>query len=246
MEDYDNFCKLIQTSPYIDMNGWMMVEPADMPHQTVHLDLNLSNMLLCDKPFMGSPVSRQRLDGIEMAGILWGGKKNIMDKAVSVSLINSLSPLQFSDEMLGSLIELARHNQACVVASLIMAGGSGPVTLGGVLALQNAEILAGITLAQLVRPGAPVIYGSTSSAMDMKTGALSIGAPELSKTSIWWPRWPGSTTCPPDPGWTDRFPVHRCPGRSGIRSGALHGCHQRHQFHFACLRHPGLLHRHEL
>jgi trimethylamine--corrinoid protein Co-methyltransferase len=182
MEDYDNFCKLIQTSPHINMNGWMMVEPSDMPHATVHLDLNLSNMLLCDKPFMGSPVSRQgALDGIEMAGILWGGKKNIMDKTVSVSLINSLSPLQFSDEMAGALIELARHNQACVVASLIMAGGSGPVTLDGVLVLQNAEILAGITLAQLVRPGAPVIYGSTSSAMDMKTGALSIGAPELSK-----------------------------------------------------------------
>ncbi|GAB6146469.1 trimethylamine methyltransferase family protein [Desulfocicer niacini] len=182
MEDYDNFCKLVQTSKVINMNGWMMVEPADMPHETVHLDLNLSNMLLCDKPFMGSPVSRQgALDGIEMAGILWGGKENIMDKTVSVSLINSLSPLQFSDEMAGALIELARHGQACVVASLIMAGGSGPVTLDGVLALQNAEILAGITLAQLVRPGAPVVYGSTSSAMDMKTGALSIGAPELSK-----------------------------------------------------------------
>ena len=182
MADYDNFCKLIQTSPYINMNGWMMVEPADMPHETVHLDLNLSNMLLCDKPFMGSPVSRQgAIDGIEMAGILWGGKENIMDKTVSVSLINSLSPLQFSEEMAGALIELARHNQACVVASLIMAGGSGPVTLDGVLALQNAEILAGITLAQLVRPGTPVVYGSTSSAMDMKTGALSIGAPDLSK-----------------------------------------------------------------
>ncbi len=182
MEDYDNFCKLIQTSPYIDMNGWMMVEPADMPHETVHLDLNLSNMLLCDKPFMGSPVSRQgAIDGIEMAGILWGGKENIKDKTVSVSLINSLSPLQFADEMIGALIELARNNQACVIASLVMAGGSGPVTLDGVLALQNAEILAGITLAQLVRPGTPVIYGSTSSAMDMKTGALSIGAPELSK-----------------------------------------------------------------
>ena len=182
MEDYDNFCKLIQTSPYIDMNGWMMVEPSDMPHETVHLDLNLSNMLLCDKPFMGSPVSKQgAIDGIEMAKILFGCKDEIMDKTVSVSLINSLSPLQFSDEMIGALIQLAKNNQACVVASLIMAGGSGPVTLDGVLALQNAEILAGITLAQLVNPGAPVVYGSTSSAMDMKTGALSIGAPELSK-----------------------------------------------------------------
>jgi trimethylamine--corrinoid protein Co-methyltransferase len=61
-----------------------------------------------------------------------------------------------------------------------MAGSSGPVTLAGVLALQTAEILAGVTLAQLVNPGAPVIYGSTSSAMDMKTGGLAIGAPELS------------------------------------------------------------------
>ncbi len=182
MEDYDNFCKLIQTSPFIDMNGWMMVEPSDMPHETVHLDLNLSNMLLCDKPFMGSPVSKQgALEGVEMAKILFGCNDEVMDKTVSVSLINSLSPLQFADEMIGSLIQLAKNNQACVVASLIMAGGSGPVTLAGVLALQNAEILAGITLAQLVNPGAPVIYGSTSSAMDMKTGALSIGAPELSK-----------------------------------------------------------------
>ncbi|MBF0199927.1 MAG: trimethylamine methyltransferase family protein, partial [Desulfamplus sp.] len=182
MEDYDNFCKLIQTSKHIDMNGWMMVEPSDMPHETVHLDLNLSNILLCDKPFMGSPVSRQgALDGIEMAAIAWGGKENIMDKVVSVSLINSLSPLQFSDEMAASLIELARHGQACVIASLIMAGASGPVTMDGVQVLQNAEILAGITLSQLVRPGAPVVYGSTSSAMDMKSGGLTIGAPELSK-----------------------------------------------------------------
>ena len=185
MEDYDNFCRLIQTSPYVDMNGWLMVEPSDMPHQTVHLDMNLSNMLLCDKAFMGSPSSaRGALEGVEMAKILFGIKDDIMDKTVSVSLINSLSPLQFSNEMAGSLIQLAKHNQACVVASLIMAGGSGPVTLDGVLALQNAEILAGITLAQLVRPGVPVVYGSTSSAMDMKTGALSIGAPESPTSCI--------------------------------------------------------------
>ena len=182
MEDYDTFCRLIQTSKYIDMNGWMMVEPSDMPAATVHLDMTLSNILLCDKPFMGSPVSKQgSLDGIEMAAIAWGGKDKIIEQPVSVSLINSLSPLQFSEEMAGALIELARHGQATVIASLIMAGASGPVTLAGVLAMQNAEILTGIALAQLVRPGAPVIYGSTSSAMDMKTGALSIGAPELSK-----------------------------------------------------------------
>jgi trimethylamine--corrinoid protein Co-methyltransferase len=82
--------------------------------------------------------------------------------------------------MAASLVELSRYGQACVLASLAMAGASGPVEIAGVLAMQNAEILAGLTLAQLVRPGVPIIYGSTSSPMDMRTGGLSIGAPELS------------------------------------------------------------------
>jgi trimethylamine---corrinoid protein Co-methyltransferase len=106
---------------------------------------------------------------VEVAAILWGGRDKLREVGpVTVSLIKSLSPLQFSDEMAGSLIELARGNQACAIASLIMAGSSGSVTL------------ADITLAQLINPGVPVIYGSTSSAMDMKTGGLAIGAPELS------------------------------------------------------------------
>ncbi len=179
LADYDDFCRLVQTSEYIDMNGFMMVEPHDVAPATVHLDMLLSSILLCDKPFMGSPVSREgAADCVAMLKILFG--EDATETTYTVSLCNSLSPLQFSGEMASSLIELARANQACVIASLIMAGSSGPVTLAGVIALQNAEILAGVTLAQLVRPGAPVVYGSTSSAMDMRTGALSIGAPELS------------------------------------------------------------------
>ncbi|GAB4275355.1 MAG: glycine betaine--corrinoid protein methyltransferase [Deferrisomatales bacterium] len=179
LDDYDRLCKLIQTSPYLDMNGFMMVEPSDVPSATAHLDMLFSNIVLCDKAFMGSPVSRQgAVDALEMAGIVWGGKEKLRNHPVTISLINSLSPLQFSEEMAGSLIELARYGQPCIVAALIMAGSSGPVTLAGVLALQNAEILAGITLAQLVNPGTPVVYGSTSSAMDMRSGALAIGAPE--------------------------------------------------------------------
>jgi trimethylamine---corrinoid protein Co-methyltransferase len=182
MQDYDSFCKLVQTSKYVDMNGFMMVEPSDVPSATAHLDMLFSSIVLSDKPFMGSPVSRQgTIDALEMAGIVWGGKENIQNKPVMISLINSLSPLQFSDEMAASLIEFALHGQPCVVAALIMAGSSGPVTLSGVLAVQNAEILAGLTLAQLVNPGTPIVYGSTSSSMDMKTGGLSTGAPELSQ-----------------------------------------------------------------
>lgn len=180
LEDYNNFCKLVQTSKYVNMNGFMMVEPSDVPAGTSHLDMILSNILLCSKPFMGSPVSKQGAEEcIEMLRILYG--KEAMERSpATVSLINSLSPLGFSDEMAGSLIMLARSGQACVIASLIMAGSSGPISLAGVLAQQTAEVLAGITLAQLVKPGAPVIYGSTSAPMDMQSGGLTIGAPELS------------------------------------------------------------------
>jgi trimethylamine--corrinoid protein Co-methyltransferase len=180
MEDYDNFCKLVQTSKHIDMNGFMMVEPSDVPPDTAHLDMMRSSILLCDKAFMGSPVSRQgAIDALEMAGVVWGGTEKLRGKPVMISLINSLSPLQFSEEMAASLIEFARHGQPCVIAALIMAGSSGPVTMAGVLALQNAEILAGLTLAQLVNPCTPIVYGSASSVMDMRLGALAIGAPEL-------------------------------------------------------------------
>ena len=181
MADYDNFCKLVQTSLTIGMNGCLMVEPSDRQPKFAHLDMLKSNIVLCDKPFLGSTMSRQAaIDCIEMAGIAWGGKDEIKNKPVIIAIISSLSPLQYSAEMCGALIEYARHGQVNMIGLLMMAGATGPVTLPGLLALQNAEMLAGITLTQLVNPGAPVIYGSTSTVTNMRTGGLSIGAPELS------------------------------------------------------------------
>ena len=179
--DYENFVKLVAGSKSIDMNGFLMVEPNDCDVAAAHLDMFLSGLVKCDKPLMGTPLSRKAArDCVELLAVAYGGHDKLMDQPATVSLCNSLSPLQFSEEMASSIVELARGGQAVCVAALIMTGSSGPITLPGVLALQNAEILAGLTLAQLTRPGAPVIYGSTSSAMDMKSGSLSIGAPELS------------------------------------------------------------------
>ena len=181
MADYDNFCKLVQSSDTIDMNGCLMVEPADRPPEFAHLDMLKSNILLCDKPFLGSSISRQAaLDSIEMAEIAWGGTDRVKNKPVMAAIISSLSPLQYSAEMAGALIEYARHGQANMIGLLMMAGTTGPVTLPGLLALQNAEMLAGVTLTQLVNPGAPVIYGATSTVTNMRSGGLAIGAPELS------------------------------------------------------------------
>jgi trimethylamine--corrinoid protein Co-methyltransferase len=182
LKDYNDFCKLVQTSAFINVNGFLMVMPADVPSETSHLDMLYSNIVYCDKPFMGSPVSREAAaDCIEMTRIVWGSHAKIQETPVTASLITPLSPLQYTVEMAGAVIELARYNQACIFGILILAGASGPISLAGTLVQQTAEILAGVTLTQLVRPGAPVIVGGTSAIMDMRTGCLAMGAPEVSR-----------------------------------------------------------------
>jgi len=184
MADYDIFCKLVHTSQLIDMTGFLMAAPSDLPAETAHLNMLYSNITLCDKPFMGSPVSRAGAeDCIEMASMVWGSKEKLKETPVMVSLITPLSPLQYTAEMTGSVITLARYNQACIFGALIMAGTSGPLSIAGLLVQQNAEILAGVTLTQLVRPGAPVIVGGVSAILDMRTGSLSMGAPEVARIS---------------------------------------------------------------
>ena len=179
MQDYDNICKLVQSSRHINMNGFKHVEPQDVPGTTACLDMLLSNMFLCDKPYMGSTDTKQAArDSIEMSGMIFGGKEKLKEMPVMVGLINPLSPLQFSEPMAGAIIEYARFRQPLVILNMIMAGTSGPIKLPGLFVLMNAEILAGIVLAQLVGPGTPVIYGTTSCPTNMRTGAASLGSPE--------------------------------------------------------------------
>ncbi len=180
LADYHNFAKLTQSSEHLDMCGFMMVEPHDISPKTGHLDMLLSNFTLSDKAMMACTVDREATkDMLNMLAMIFGGRDALMAKPATVGLINTLSPLKYSSEMAGALIELARGGQAALIAAMIMAGASGPVQLPGVLVLQTAEILAGLVLAQLVRPGTPVIYGSTSSVVHMRTGGPTIGAPEL-------------------------------------------------------------------
>lgn len=180
LADYHDFCKLVQTSGTLNVNGFLMATPSDVPPETSHLDMLYANIVLCDKPFMGSPVSRTGIkDCIHMAEMLWGGPENLKDVTVLLSLITPLSPFQYTSEMATSIIELARNNQGCVFGDLIMAGSSGPLSLGGLLAQQTAETLAGVVLTQFAHPGAPVIVGGTSGITDMRTGELAMGAPEV-------------------------------------------------------------------
>jgi len=179
MDDYHKLAKLAHALPNQDLSGHLMAEPADMPPKTVHLQMLHANMLHSDKPFIGSAEgSTGARHTMEMASILFGEK--VGERPVTIGLINSLSPLGYSSEMLEALMVYAHHRQPVIVAALSMAGSTGPITLAGVLVHQNAELLAGITLTQLINPGTPVVYGSTSTNLDMKTGGLVIGGPELS------------------------------------------------------------------
>jgi len=179
IKDYHNLARLAHALPNQDLSGHLMVEPGDVPAHTAHLHMLHANIVHSDKPFIGSAGGQAGArHTMEMASILFG--EEMRERRVTVGLINSLSPLGYSSEMLQALMEYARWRQPIIIAALAMAGSTGPITLAGVLAVQNAELLAGIVLAQLVGPGTPVIYGSTSTNIDMKTGALAIGSPELS------------------------------------------------------------------
>lgn len=177
LEDYHALAKLSHALPNQDLTGYLLVEPEDVP--AAHLHMLYAHMTHSDKPFIGSTAGREGAQQtLDMARILFG---DLGDRAVTISLINSLSPLGYSTEMLDVLMVYARARQPMVIAALAMAGSTGPVTLAGVLAMQTAELLAGIVLTQLISPGMPVVFGSTSTNIDMKTGALCIGSPELSQ-----------------------------------------------------------------
>lgn len=178
LADYHNLVRLAQALPNMDLSGHLMVEPQDIPSQDAHLQMLLAHMLYSDKPYIGSSEgSAGAQHTFAMSEILFGGK---LTAPVTIGLINPLSPLGYGSEMIEALMAYAAYGQPLIIAALVMAGSTGPITAAGVLAMQNAELLAGITLAQLVRPGVPCLYGSTSTNIDMASGGLAIGSPELS------------------------------------------------------------------
>ena len=179
LADYQNCCRLVQTSDQLDMNGMLMVQPADIPAQVAHLDMLFANMVLCDKPYLGAAMFRQSTtDSLEMAAIGCAGKENLGHRPVMATIVHAMSPLKYSTDEAEAILAMARLRQPLVITNMVMAGTSGPLSLPGLLALANAEILAGVVLAQLVSPGAPVVYGSVSAPADMRTIVSAVGAPE--------------------------------------------------------------------
>jgi trimethylamine---corrinoid protein Co-methyltransferase len=179
IEDFSNFDKMAQATPQIHCAGGTIVEPEDLPLDTRHLDMVYSHLRWTDKCFMGSVISEQNArDSIEMASITFKGRQKIEQTPALLALINVNSPLRYDDRMLGALMEYAAAGQPAIVTPFLMAGAMSPMGLAGTLAQQTAEALAGITLIQLIRPGAPCIYGSFLTNVDMQSGSPAFGTPE--------------------------------------------------------------------
>jgi trimethylamine--corrinoid protein Co-methyltransferase len=179
MEDFRRFTKLAQSFSVLDSAGGVICEPNDTPLDSRHLDMTLALQTLTDKIYMGNVVSGVNArDTIAMGEILFGGREAIERTPVSISLVNCNSPLRWDDRMLDALFEYAEANQAVVLTPFILMGAMSPVTIPAALVQQIAEALSGIALAQLIRPGCPVIFGSFLSNIDMQSGSPTFGTPE--------------------------------------------------------------------
>ncbi|WP_259782997.1 trimethylamine methyltransferase family protein [Aestuariispira ectoiniformans] len=180
IEDFRNFVKLAYMSPGLHHSGGTVCEPVDLPVNKRHLDMVYSHIRYSDKPFMGSVTAPERAqDTVDMAKITFG--EDFVDQnCVVINLINANSPMVFDDTMLGALKVYARNNQACVISPFILAGAMSPVTVMGTLSQILAEAMAGMALTQLVRKGAPVVFGTFASSISMQSGAPTFGSPEPS------------------------------------------------------------------
>ncbi|MGH6760104.1 MAG: trimethylamine methyltransferase family protein [Phyllobacterium sp.] len=183
IEDFNNFVKLAYMAPSIHHSGGTVCEPVDVPVNKRHLDMIYAHMRYSDKPFMGSVTAPERAeDTIAMCNILFG-EEFVQNNTVLTSLINANSPMVFDETMLGALKVYARNNQACIVTPFILAGAMSPVTVAGTLTQILAEVLAGAAFTQLIRPGAPVLFGTFASSISMQSGAPTFGTPEPSLVS---------------------------------------------------------------
>ncbi len=180
LEDFQNFVKLAYMSPDLHHSGGTVCEPVDVPVNKRHFDMIYSHIKYSDKPFMGSVTAPERAaDTVEMAKILFGDDF-IQNNTVLTSLINANSPLTFDATMLGAATVYAENNQATMISPFLIAGAMSPVTVAGTLTQILAEALAGIAYVQLVRPGAPVVFGTFAAAVSMQSGAPTFGTPESS------------------------------------------------------------------
>lgn len=184
--DYRNFLRLAQMHNILHMTGGYPVEPVDIHPSVRHLECIRDLATLTDKAFHIYSLGKERnVDGIEIARIARGiSREQLVDEPSVFTIINTNSPLKLDIPMMEGIIQMSSMGQVVIVTPFTLSGAMAPVTIAGALVQQNAEALAGISFAQMVKKGAPVGYGGFTSNVDMKSGAPAFGTPEYMKAQL--------------------------------------------------------------
>jgi len=160
------------------------VGAKDVPPATAAVHNSEMQLLNTTKPIGIGPLSGMECKAIfRMAAEIVGGDDELRERPILYSGVCPVSPLKLPRDATEVIIESSRWWIPDNILSMAMAGGSSPVTLAGTLVTHNAEVLSGITLAQLTERGCPVMYGSSTTAMDLKLAAASVGSPEIAVIS---------------------------------------------------------------
>jgi len=179
MADVERLLMLTQASDVLDTPGRNVVEPNDVPLDVRHLMRALAATRLTDMVWAGEPSSSwAAADCIRMAEIIHGGREAIEQRPALFANVNVNSPLHYDERMLEGLLAYAEAGQAVIVTPFLLMGAMAPVSTPAALVQQTTEVLAGVALVQLVRPGTPCVMGSFLSATDMQSGSPSFGGPE--------------------------------------------------------------------
>ena len=170
-EDHRTFVRFTHAVPQLHVNGSGIVEPDDLPVASRHLDMEYDTLRWSDKPYtpVGASAASSR-DSVELAAIAFGGLEEIRGAPVMLGIVNPVSPLLYDERMTGSLMEYAKGGQPVILMPFVFAGGTAPLGLAGAVAQMAAEVLAGVALVQLTRPGAPCVYGSSVSELNLHDG----------------------------------------------------------------------------
>jgi trimethylamine--corrinoid protein Co-methyltransferase len=185
-EDYCNLIRLGEHLNTVHAHGGYPVEPCDVDVSIRHLKAVSEMARLSTKPLHGYALGSERmLDAIEIVRISRGiDEATLMKEPSLTTVVNANSPLVYDKALLEGAIEMALRNQPVIYTPFTLAGAMAPITIAGALVQQNAEALAGLAFHQCVRPGAPAIYGSFTSNVDMKSGAPAFGTPEYTQATI--------------------------------------------------------------
>ena len=183
--DYENGVRLCQSYDVVHLLG-AFTEPQDVPPELRQLAMMSAQLRLSDKiPHTFCRGTAQIGDCFELVRLASGlSVAEFRAQPRTYTIINTNSPLVLDAPMADGIVEFALAGQVQMITPFTLAGAMAPVTLAGALTLAHAETLFGLVLAQIVRPGAPVVYGSFTSNVDMKSGSPAFGTPEYVKAQF--------------------------------------------------------------